>query len=83
MWMGISYNAGLKLIFGDGATRLLRFLRVSRVHDDYTDKKVAMEVAIINLIRYETTIPVLKLEAWGITAQNPPRLGPFIIMEFI
>jgi hypothetical protein len=40
-------------------------------------------VAVINLIRYETTIPVPKIKAWGVAAQNPLGLGPFIIMEFI
>lgn len=78
-----SYNAGFKLIFSDGTAWLLRFPRVGRVHDDYTDEKVAMEVATINLIRHETTIPVPKIEAWGVAAQNPLGLGPFIIMEFI
>lgn len=78
-----SYNAGFKLIFGDGAAWLLRFPRVGKVHDDYADEKVAMEVAAINLICHETTIPVPKIQAWGIAAENPLGLGPFIIMEFI
>jgi hypothetical protein len=78
-----SYNAGFRLVFGDSTTWLLRFPRVGKVHDGYADEKVAMEVAIIRLIRKETTIPVPKIEAWGIAAQNPLGLGPFIIMEFI
>lgn len=78
-----SYNAGLKLNFDDGSAWLLRFPRVGRVHDDYADEKVAMEVAMINLIRRETTIPVPKIEAWGVVSQNPLGLGPFIMMEFI
>jgi hypothetical protein len=56
---------------------------VGRVHDGYADEKVAMEVAAIGLIRRETTIPVPKIEAWGVAAQNPLGLGPFIIMEVI
>lgn len=78
-----SYNAGVKLIFGDGTAWLLRFPRVSRVHDSYADEKVAMEVAAIDLISHETTIPVPMIQAWGVAAQNPLGLGPFIIMEFI
>lgn len=78
-----SYNAGAKLVFGDGTVWLLRFPRGGRVHDDYADEKVAMEVAVINLIRRETTIPVPKIQAWGAATQNPLGLGPFIIMEFI
>lgn len=42
-----------------------------------------MEVAAINLIRRDTTIPVPKIEAWGLSAQNPLGLGPFIIMKFM
>jgi hypothetical protein len=78
-----SYNVGFKLIFGDGTAWLLRFPRVGRVHDGYADEKVAMEVAVINFIRQKTTTPVPKIEAWGIAAQNPLSIGPFIIMEFI
>ncbi|KAL5121973.1 hypothetical protein ACEQ8H_000189 [Pleosporales sp. CAS-2024a] len=78
-----SYNAGLKFIFGDDTVWLLRFPRVGQVHDDYADEKVAMEVAAINLIRRDTTIPVPKIEAWGVASQNPLGLGPFLIMEFI
>lgn len=78
-----SYNAGFKLVFADGTAWLLRFPRVGRVHDGYADEKVAMEVAVINLILNETTVPVPKIHAWGVAAQNPLGLGPFIIMEFI
>jgi hypothetical protein len=78
-----AYNAGFKFIFVDGTVWLLRLPRVGRVHDSYANEKVAMEVAVINLIRRETTIPVPKIEAWGVSAQNPTGLGPFIIMEFI
>lgn len=42
-----------------------------------------MEVAVINLIRHGTTIPAPKIQAWGVAAQNPLGLCPFIIMEFI
>ncbi|KAK7413883.1 hypothetical protein QQX98_007224 [Neonectria punicea] len=42
-----------------------------------------MEVAAINLISKETTIPVPRIEAWGTSVQNPLFQGPSIIMEFI
>ena len=60
-----AYNAGFKLVFGDGTTWLPRLPPVGRVRDGYADEKVAMAVAVINLIR-ETTIPVPKIAAWGI-----------------
>lgn len=78
-----SYNAGLKYKFSDGSIWLLRFARAGKVHDSYADEKVAMEVAAINLIRRETTIPVPDIKAWGVAAQNPLGLGPFILMDFI
>jgi hypothetical protein len=78
-----AYNAGLKFTFDDGATWLLRFPRVGKVHDSCMDEKVAMEVAVVNLIREKSTIPVPNIHAWGIGAENTLGLGPFIIMEFI
>jgi hypothetical protein len=78
-----SYNAGVKLVFDDCTTWLVRFPRVGRVHDSYADEKVAMEVAVIKLIRQETTVPVPRIHAWGPSIQNPLGLGPFIVMEFI
>jgi hypothetical protein len=78
-----SYNAGLKINFGDGTAWLLRLPRVGRVNDGYADEKVAMEVAAIRLIQKETTIPVPNIQAWGVAAQNPLGLGPFIIMDFM
>jgi hypothetical protein len=42
-----------------------------------------MEVAVINLIRDKSTIPVPNIQAWGDAAENPLGLGPFILMEFI
>lgn len=78
-----SYNAGLKLVFEDRTTWLLRFPMPGPTHDSYTDEKVAMEVAAIRLIRENSTIPVPTIHAWGIAAENPLCLGPFIIMDFI
>ena len=78
-----SYNAGFKLIFDDGTVWLLRFPRAGKVHGSFADEKVAMEVAAIDTIRRKTIIPVPKIEAWGVAAENPLGLGPFILMEFI
>jgi len=78
-----SYNAGLKLTFDDDTTWLLRFPRVGRVHNSYMDEKVATEVAVINLIRNNSSIPVPKIYAWGVAVENPLDLGPYIMMEYI
>lgn len=78
-----AYNAGLKVVFDDGAVWLLRFPRAGKVHDGHADEKVAMEVAVIDMIRRRTTIPVPEVRAWGVAAENPLDLGPYIIMDFI
>ncbi|PYI32353.1 hypothetical protein BP00DRAFT_445600 [Aspergillus indologenus CBS 114.80] len=78
-----AYNAGIKMVFSDGVAWMVRFPRIGRVCDDYTDEKVAMEVTALNLIHSSTTIPVPKVHAWGPATSNPLGLGPFIIMDFI
>lgn len=71
------------MIFNDSKAWMVRFPRVGRVCDKYTDEKVGMEVAALSLIRNNTAIPVPRVQAWGLAASNPLGLGPFIIMDFI
>lgn len=78
-----SFNAGVKMVFSDGAAWMVRFPRVGAVCDDYADEKVAMEVTTLRLLRDKTTIPVPKVQAWGSAASNSLGLGPFIMMDFI
>lgn len=78
-----AFNAGVKMVFSDGAAWMIRFPRVGMVCDNYTDEKVAMEVTALNLIRNKTTIPVPRVQAWGVAASNSLGLGPFIMMDFI
>jgi hypothetical protein len=47
------------------------------------DEKVKREVATMRLIRRNTTVPVPSIIAWGLAAENPLELGPFIIADFI
>ncbi|KAI1856695.1 uncharacterized protein JN550_013689 [Neoarthrinium moseri] len=42
-----------------------------------------MEVETLCLIYEKTTVPVPKVRAWGLAANNPLILGPFIVMDFI
>jgi hypothetical protein len=37
----------------------------------------------MKLIIEKTTIPVPEIKHWGLAAENPLGLGPFIIMDFI
>ncbi|EEP80899.1 predicted protein [Uncinocarpus reesii 1704] len=78
-----SYNAGVKVVFSDNTAWMVRFPRRGKVCDTYADEKVAMEVAALNLIYEQTTIPVPKVHAWGLAASNALDLGPFIMMDFM
>jgi aminoglycoside phosphotransferase (APT) family kinase protein len=78
-----AFNAGMKMVFSDKTAWMVRFPRVGKVCDKYTDEKVAMEVAALSLIRNSTIIPVPRVQAWGPAASNLLDLGPFIMMDFI
>lgn len=78
-----AFNAGMKMVFSDGTTWMVRFPRAGMICDQFMDEKIAMEVSALSLIRDKTTIPVPKVHAWGFAASNPIGLGPFIMMDFI
>ncbi|KAL4746740.1 hypothetical protein BDW72DRAFT_210171 [Aspergillus terricola var. indicus] len=78
-----AFNAGLKMVFSDGTAWMIRFPRVGMICDNFADEKVAMEVTALNLIYNRTTIPVPRVQAWGLAATNPLGLGPFILMDFV
>ncbi|KAL5330585.1 hypothetical protein ACEPPN_000103 [Leptodophora sp. 'Broadleaf-Isolate-01'] len=77
------YNLGLKLIFRDKTTWLVRFAQAGTVCDTLADEKVAMEVETMSRIYEETDVPVPRIHGWGLAIHNPLGLGPFIIMDFI
>jgi aminoglycoside phosphotransferase (APT) family kinase protein len=77
------YNLGLKFVFEDRYTWLLRFVQKGSLCDTLADEKVAMEVETLSLISANTDIPVPAVRAWGLAADNPLGLGSFIIMDFI
>ena len=78
-----SYNLGQKVTFSDGTKWLVRFPLFGHVSPKYADEKVAIEVLVMRLIGEKTTIPVPEIKHWGPAAENPLKLGPFIIMDFI
>lgn len=49
----------------------------------FPDEKVRYEVATMRYIKANTTIPVPHIYHYGMAADNPLGLGPFIIMEYI
>lgn len=77
------YNIGCKIAFDDGGVWFVRFPRVGKIHMSCVDEKTAMEVAAMELIRRETTIPVPDIKAWGLATQNTLGIGPFIMMEYV
>jgi len=78
-----SYNLCQKVISSDNTTWMLRLNRVGAVHPEYADEKVAVEVEMLTLLRERTTIPVPAIHTWGLAADNPLGLGPFMLMEFV
>lgn len=78
-----AFNAGIKMVFSDSTAWMIRFPRVGAVCDDHADEKVAMEVTALRLIYNKTTIPVPRVQAWGLAASNRLGLGLFIMMDFI
>lgn len=78
-----SYNLGQKITFMDGTKWLLRFPLFGHIAPEYADEKLVLEVETMKLISENTTIPVPEIRHWGLAAENPLSLGPFIIMDFI
>ncbi|KAI1820752.1 hypothetical protein F4861DRAFT_533465 [Xylaria intraflava] len=76
-----AYNISCKVIFDNGEKWMVRFPMVGKVMT--ADEKVEIEVATMELIRERTSIPIPDIKAWGLAADNPLGIGPFIILEFI
>ncbi|EEP78376.1 predicted protein [Uncinocarpus reesii 1704] len=49
----------------------------------HCEEKLRGEVAVMNLVRQNTSIPVPEVIAYGTAAENPTGLGPFIIMTWV
>lgn len=78
-----SFNGCIKVVFVDGKVWMVRLPRVGATCGECMDEKVAMEIAAIQMICEQTSIPVPKVHAWGSAADNTLGLGPFIMMDFI
>ncbi|KAM0812778.1 hypothetical protein AB5N19_12769 [Seiridium cardinale] len=76
-----AYNINCKVVFDNGENWMVRFPMVGKVM--HADEKVEIEVATMKLIRQQTSIPIPSVKAWGLAADNPLGIGPFIMMEFI
>ncbi|KAF7546380.1 hypothetical protein G7046_g9317 [Stylonectria norvegica] len=76
-----AYNMCCKVEFENGEKWVARFPMVGKVIN--ADEKVEIEVATMRLVRQKTTIPIPEVRAWGLAADNPLGIGPFIMMDFV
>lgn len=78
---GGSFNFCVQVRFDDGVEWMLRFPIPGRVM--YPEEKTRQEVATMRFIKEKTNIPIPTVVAFGMGADNPLGLGPFIITEFV
>ncbi|KAI1758245.1 hypothetical protein F4782DRAFT_477124 [Xylaria castorea] len=76
-----AYNINCKVVFSNGEKWMVRFPMVGRVM--HADEKVEIEVAAMELIRQQTSVPIPDIKAWGLAIDNPLGIGPFIMTAFI
>ncbi|RAL01437.1 phosphotransferase family protein [Aspergillus ibericus CBS 121593] len=79
--MGGSGNINYRLIYKDGSSVVLRLPIPG--FTQFPDEKVQGEVAVMQWLKENTSIPVPTIIHWGTSEQNPLQLGPFILMEYI
>ncbi|RMZ91883.1 hypothetical protein DV736_g867, partial [Chaetothyriales sp. CBS 134916] len=81
-WYGGSFNICVQINFDDDRPDII--LRLAKVRvTTFRDEKVKNEVEVMKFLRQHTTIPVPRIIGWGLTADSPRGLGPFIIMDYV
>ncbi|KAJ5106666.1 hypothetical protein N7456_003341 [Penicillium angulare] len=79
-----SFNISFRYNFSDGGPDvLIRFPKPGHTATAYRDEKVANEVQIMDYLLQNTDIPLPRVHSWGLTAESPQQLGPFIIMDYV
>ena len=77
-----SFNWCFKVKFSDNVQWAVRIPVAGNVM--HTEEKIRREVAVLKFIKERTLIPVPKVIAFGMAADNcHPEMGPFIITEWI
>ncbi|KAI1960615.1 hypothetical protein LOZ58_003687 [Ophidiomyces ophidiicola] len=77
-----SFNVCVRLHWDDdGPDWLIRFQIPGKTV--FADEKLRGEIAVIKLVRQNTSIPVPEIITYGSAAENPTRLGPFIVMTWL
>jgi len=79
-----SFNLNMKVKCGDSDDHvLIRFPFPGNIYGPWRDEKVTNEVMGMNYLREHTNIPVPPVRDWGLSAESPQQLGPFIIMNLM
>lgn len=79
-----SFNFSFRFSFDDGAPdAIIRFPKPGHTATAYRDEKVTNEIQVMEYLRQNTTIPIPRVLSWGLTAESPCQLGPFIIMDYV
>ncbi|CAG7918904.1 unnamed protein product [Penicillium olsonii] len=79
-----SFNISFRFSFGDGRPDvIIRFPKPGHTATAYRDEKVVNEVQIMEYLHQNTDIPITRIHSWGLIAESPQHLGPFIIMDYV
>ncbi|KAF2757169.1 phosphotransferase enzyme family protein-like protein [Pseudovirgaria hyperparasitica] len=88
-----SFNLSLVVRFSDGEEdgegkgagpkAVIRFPKPGHTATDIRDEKVRNEVQVLQFLSERTSIPVPRVVSWGLLADSPQQLGPFIIMDYV
>ncbi|CAI7644285.1 unnamed protein product [Penicillium bialowiezense] len=62
---------------------IIRFPKPGHTTTAYSEEKVVNEVQIMEYVHENTDIPIPRVHHWGLTAESPHQLGPFIIMDYV
>lgn len=72
-----SFNICIYIKFRDeGPDAIIRFPEEGLT--SFRDEKVKNEVYIMEFLRQKTTILLPRILSWGLTADSPQQLGPFM-----
>lgn len=79
-----SFNFSFRYTFSDGRPdTFIRFPKPGHTATAYRDEKVTNEVQVMEYLRQHTDIPIPRIHSWGLTADSPHNLGPFIIVDYV
>ncbi|CAG8141204.1 unnamed protein product [Penicillium nalgiovense] len=78
-----SFNISFRFSFDGRPDVILRFPKPGHTATAYRDEKTVNEVQIMEYLRQNTDIPIPRVHSWGLLAESPQHLGPFIIIDYV